>query len=619
MAGRLLVALGAAVAAALAVCGPAGAATGFRTNCPDTPFECTRVKVPIDRSGAVPGKVSLYVERQPGGGSDPLFALAGGPGQGASTSTLSFNRGLGAALTHGRYLVVFDQRGTGKSGALNCPELERETGRPLDLRAEACAARLGPKRAFYTTRDSVEDLEAVRKRIGRDRITIYGVSYGTKVAVAYALKYPQHVKRLVLDSVVEPEGQSPFELDTFGALPRVLREVCRGECRRVTPDLASDVARLAARLRVAPLRGPFVDRRGRRRTAQITERALYEQVKSGDLIPDARAEYPGAIHAALTGDPAPLLRIEHRFDGLGNEPVPPDAVQSLSFTLMTATLCEEAPLPWDRTAAPADRMQQARDAAATVPDSSFAPFHRGTVLVRDSNSLLFQCSRWPSAPVAPVLGSGPLPDVPVLVLEGQEDMRTPLEVGTRMAGRFAHATVVAVPKTGHGVVGQRGAGCVSSVLKRFFENRAIGTPCRKARRAVRVRPLLPTSLGSIAPPKGTPGKPGRTLRGTLLTLEDFYREYYTAALLLPRARGGGLRGGRFEARGNGLQLFRFSLVPGLTLSARLTNATKPTGTLVVGGAAASAGTLKLARNGILTGRLGGRAVRARFTAPSPFF
>jgi pimeloyl-ACP methyl ester carboxylesterase len=619
VATRPLVAITAAVVTMLALAAPAAAGGGFGTKCGESPFECTRVKVPIDRSGTVPGKLSLYLERSPGGGSDPIFALAGGPGQGNSTQTLSFNRGLAAALTHGRYLVVFDQRGTGKSGALNCPELERETGRPLDVRAEACAARLGPRRAYYTTRDSVEDLEAVRKRIGRDRITIYGVSYGTKVAVAYALRYPQHVKRLVLDSVVEPEGQNAFELDTFAALPRVLREVCRGECARVTPDLAGDVAELASRLRVAPLRGPFVDRRGRRRIAQITERALYEQLKTGDLIPDARAEYPGAIHAALKGDPAPLLRIEHRLDGLGDEPVPPDAVQSLSFTLMTATVCEEAPLPWDRTVAPAVRLQQARDAAAALPDASFAPFDRGIALALDSNSLLFQCSRWPAAPDAPVLGSGPLPDVPVLVLEGMEDMRTPLEVGTRLADRFAHATVVAVPKTGHAVVGQRGAGCVATVLRRFFANRSIGTPCRRARRSVRIRALLPTALGSIAPAKGTPGKPGRTLAGTLLTLHDFYREYYTAALLLPTARGGGLRGGRFDTRGNGLRLFRYSLVPGLTVSGRLTNASKPTGTLKVAGAAASAGTLKLARNGTLSGRLGGRAVRARFTAPSPFF
>jgi hypothetical protein len=293
-------------------------------------------------------------------------------------------------------------------------------------------------------------------------------------------------------------------------------------------------------------------------------------------------------------------------------------VRSLSFTLMTATLCEEAPLPWDRTAAPADRLQQARDAAAALPDSSFAPFDRGTSLVLDSNSLLLQCSRWPSAATAPALGSGPLPDVPVLVLEGQEDMRTPLEVGTRLATRFAHATVVSVPKAGHGVVGQSGAGCVATVLRRFFADRAVGAPCRRARRAARVRPLLPTALRFIPPRKGTPGKPGRTLAGTLLTLEDFYREYYTAALLLPTARGGGLRRGRFETRGNGLRLFRYSLVPGLTVSGRLTNANKPSGTLQVGGATAAPGTLKLARNGTLTGRLGGRAVRAHFTAPSPF-
>jgi pimeloyl-ACP methyl ester carboxylesterase len=594
--------------------GSAQAAGGFGSNCGESPFECTHVSVPLDRSGAIPGKVNLYVERFPGGGKQAVFALAGGPGQGNSTVTESFNRDIPLPRNH--YLVVFDQRGTGKSGALNCPELERETRRPLDVRAAACAQRLGPKRALYTTRDSVEDLEAVRQRVGDDRITLYGVSYGTKVAVAYALRYPQHVDRLILDSVVEPEGQNPFDLTTFAAMPRVLREVCRGECAGVTPDAAGDVAELARRLRAAPLRGPFVDRRGRRRTVSLTERDLYALLRAGDVVPGARAEYPGAIRSAIDGDPAPLLRLEHRFDRLPDVPVPPDAVQSLSFSLFTATLCEEAPLPWERTAPFDDRLRQAREHAAAIPDSAFAPFDRETSLALDANSLLLQCRRWPAAADAPALGPGPLPDVPVLVLEGEEDLRTPLEAGQGIAARFAHASVVAVPKAGHAVLGQPGAGCAAGVVERFFAGRPLGAhPCAGAHRIARVRPRLPARFAAVAPYRGTSGRRGRTLAATLLTLADLYRERREIAILLDHPRGGGLRSGRWSAQASRLRLERFSLVPGVAVSGLVGDGRHPTGKLTVGGSAALAGRLTLARDGTVTGRLGGKRVRARFRPP----
>lgn len=614
---RILIAL---LGASLAAAAPAAAAP-FQSGrpCGESPFECTHVTVPLDRSGATPGKLKLYVERTPGGGKQAVFALAGGPGQGNSTVSESFNRDL--PLPKGNYMVVFDQRGTGKSGALNCPELERETKRPLDVRAAACAARLGPKRALYTTRDSVEDMEAVRKRIGDDRITIYGVSYGTKVAEAYALRYPEHVDQLILDSVVPPEGQSPFDLDSFAATPRVMREVCRGECAGVTPDLAVDLGTLTARLRGAPLRGPFIGRQGHRRTVKLTERDLYGLLRAGDLLPSARTEYPGAIRSAVLGDPAPLLRLEHRFDRLPDFPVPPDAVQALSFSLFTATLCEEAPLPWDRTAAPGEeRVRQAREQAASIPDSSFAPFDRGVALALDTNSVLRQCLRWPAAATAPALAPGPLPDVPVLVLEGEEDLRTPLEAGQRVAARFPHASVVAVPKHAHAVLGQPGAKCAATAVKRFFAGKPVdGAICAGAHRGPRVRPRLPSKLADVAPYRGTAGHRGRTLAATLLTLTDLYREQDQIAILLDHPSGGGLRAGRWFERGGRLRLDRFSLVPGVTVSGSLGTGRHPAGTVKVAGAGAgaSAGKLILSRKGVLSGRLGGKQVRARFERP-PF-
>ena len=585
-----------AAALALGAAPQASAALKWQKRCHGTFFECTKVSVPLDHSGATPGTIPLYVERTPGGGKEPVFALAGGPGQSNAANTESFSEGLGDTLAHGRYVVVPDQRGTGRSNVIVCPSLERPDKRPLDVRTADCADHIGPTHSLYTTRDSVDDLEAVRQAIGKDKIILYGVSYGTKVATAYALKYPQHVDRLILDSVVEPEGQNPFDLDTLAALPRVMREVCRGECRF---DLAADLTTLAGRLASGPLRGPWVDRHGRRKTVSLTARDLYVLLRSGDLDPQTRAEYPSAIHAAVLGDPVPLLRIVHRFDGLKRRtrgPTPKQSAMSLSSGLFAATVCEEAPLPWERTATRDERIQQARDRAAAIPDSAFAPFSRAMTLTLDRDSLLFQCSRWPEAASPPTLAGldQPFPDIPVLVLEGDEDLRTPLEVGQRLAARFPHSTVVQVPKTAHSVVGI--ARCLNKVFTRWFKDQALGSPCAKNKRPEQVRQAFE---GKVA------GAPARTAAAVAFTAEDVAHELG----FLFGFRGvhtGGLRGGVFFQRAGKVHLKRVVVVPGVTVSGILAKGH----TLTITGKAAAHGKL-LFDGRTLRGRLGGKRVKAR--------
>ena len=199
---------------------------------------CTRLAVPLDRAGALQGRVSLYVERRrarrrPRRGVTML--LAGGPGQPATfayagfTSAGSYRRF--AALTPHNDVVAFDQRGTGRSGLLRCPKLERANLIDAGAAAAACAARLGPRRGLYRTIDSVEDIEALRAALGVPKLTLIGVSYGTFVAQAYAARHPDRVQRVLLDSVLGVSGWDPFYRDIFGAVPRVLRAICRSGCR----------------------------------------------------------------------------------------------------------------------------------------------------------------------------------------------------------------------------------------------------------------------------------------------------------------------------------------------------------------------------------------------------
>src|SRR5580765_3604276 len=92
------------------------------------------------------------------------------------------------------------------------------------------------------------------------------ISYGTYVALQYARAFPEHVDRLILDSIVGPDQPDGFLLDSFGVVARVLGETCaRSACQGVTDDPVADVAALVQRLSGGPLQGGWFDSRGRRR------------------------------------------------------------------------------------------------------------------------------------------------------------------------------------------------------------------------------------------------------------------------------------------------------------------------------------------------------------------
>ena len=213
-----------AVAATLLAPAEAGAVPHF-TRCGAYLFGCTRVSVPLDRSGATPGHVSLFVKRiraqkRPRQGA--LLVLAGGPGQSATEAFEGDGIGVLAPAFRHRDLIVFDQRGTGRSGLLRCRALERSNLFDAGRAAGQCARRLGARRFHYTSRDSVEDIEALRVALDLDKIAIYGTSYGVKVALGYALTYPAKVERLVLDSVLEVDGPDPLYRPTLEAIPRIV-------------------------------------------------------------------------------------------------------------------------------------------------------------------------------------------------------------------------------------------------------------------------------------------------------------------------------------------------------------------------------------------------------------
>jgi pimeloyl-ACP methyl ester carboxylesterase len=616
---RIAAALIAAAATALSLlpAPPAEAALRFK-RCGAFLYQCARLSVPLDRTGATPGRVSLLVkriraQRRPRRGA--VFVLTGGPGQSTTQAFEGDGLGVLAPAFRRRDLIVFDQRGTGRSGLLRCRAVERSNLFDAGPAAGACARRLGARRFHYTSRASVDDIEAIRRELGIEKIALYGTSYGVKVALGYALTYPANVERLVLDSVVEVDGPDPFYLDTLAAVPRALRSLCRSGCRRFTANPLTDLSTLVRRIGAGSLRGRVVDARGRRRPARLTRGELLLILISGDFDPALRAAFPGAVRAALDHDPAPLLRLRRRSFSVDAEPPPP---RLLSTALYTATTCEEMRLPWPRTtpADPGERRRLARAAAAAIPADMFLPFDRGAVL---DNDVLQLCDRWAAFPAGPSFGAGPMPDVPTLILEGEDDLRTPVENARRVAALFPRSRLVVSPATGHSALGSDLSGCAERAFARFFRGQRVSTRCSRGRRVFAAAPPPPAALRRVERTRGVRGLRGRSLTALALTLRDVADDSLTQFIVEQDdpdlARGGGLRAGRYRIDGdNTLHLFGLVFVPGVRVSGRLRHFGErgQEGRLRLGGPATPDGLLTIRRRRA-TGTLGGVRVSAVLT------
>jgi pimeloyl-ACP methyl ester carboxylesterase len=578
---------------------------------------CGRVPVPLDRSGTVPGTIGLgFVHvRAEGRSAGAVLALAGGPGEAALPLISSFRQELAPALGD-HDLIVFDQRGTGSSGLLRCRGVERTPIGALGPALRSCADSLGPRRAFYGTADSVEDIEAVRHALGVERIALYGTSYGAKVALAYAQRYPLRVERLLLDSAVPVDGPDPFTRETFRALPRVLNAICRDEsCRGITADPVADLAMLVERMQAAPLRGYVVDANSRRRARRLGRLRLLQILLDGDLEPSFRAEFPGAVRSALEGDTAPVLRLSRRAAGFENARIEP---AQFSVPTFLATACSEGPLPWVPAASFSERWGKALAAASSIPDADFYPFDRAA---GRASALLRLCAHWPSTGRTAAIPAQQMPDVPALLLSGESDLRTPSEEAAEIAARLPRASHVVVPRIGHSVLTNDFSGCATYALRLFFAQRSASARCPSriqlpqdffsfldelfaTARSVPT-PVAPLSLDQVSEAPGLGGRAARTVTAARLTLADaiMQRIYALGSGVL---RIGGLRAGRMSAGG---RLDRYSYIAGVELSGVASGRARQR--VRVTGQAALRGALVFdAERHLVTGRLGGRRIRA---------
>ena len=366
----------------------------------------------------------------------------------------------------------------------------------------ACAAKLGDKRPFLNTTETALDLEDLRAKLGVDKLTLLGVSYGTKVAGEYARRFPQHTAGVVLDSPVSVDAlDGTFELRQLG-MPRMLRDACaRGVCKRTVPDPAGALRDAVLRVQRAPLKGPSVSKAGRVSTETLGEDSVYGAMLAGDESPLIRAFLPAAVESVAKGDAAPLLHLGAVLSSAG--PIDEEDV-GINAARLLATSCIESKLPWAPDS-PVEGREDAWHAYLAANGTPFAPFRAETVAPFSAASL---CTAWPPTP-KPEGVAGPGPDVPVLVLSGRSDLRTPQEDARRIAAQYPAARFLSVPDVGHSVLTSDTSGCALEAVEAFVDGDTVRN-CHGGGLRLDAVGYLPATVDGLKRTR-LPGRAGRTL------------------------------------------------------------------------------------------------------------
>ena len=200
---------------------------------------CGKLPVPLDRNDPQGSKIGIYFEiythTNTGPAESAILLNPGGPGAG-TTSYRDLAVGYFSANLDVHDLLLIDDRGRGFSGVIDCSELQEGTASFPDAEAN-CAVQLGAADSRYGTGDIAMDTDAVRSALGYDKVDYWGGSYGGEDVTAYATRFGQHLRSIILDAGGGAPALKAFWGDSLSA-HSTLREV-KLDCQR-SPTCAPD-------------------------------------------------------------------------------------------------------------------------------------------------------------------------------------------------------------------------------------------------------------------------------------------------------------------------------------------------------------------------------------------
>lgn len=534
---------------------------------------CGHLDRPWDPERASTGTVRVGFAFLPASSGDSVGTLVpheGGPGYSTTGSGEWFAEMYGDLLLD-RDMLLVDQRGTGRTAAISCPELDDGTA-PYVRAVGRCARSLADRAWLYGTASSADDLAAVLDALAIDRVDMYGDSYGTFFAQVFAGRHPQRLRTLVLDGAYPTYGESAWYPTQGPAVRASLAAVCARSVMcadgagRPVPLLEDLLDRL--RERPVRVRAPGAD--GRMHRVTLDPASVAAVAYNATYLPATYREFTGAVRAALAGDAKPLGRLWAEFWYTGAGSVNP---REYSAGAEAAVSCHDYPQLFDLADPRTEREVQYRDAfrrKERTDPGLYAPF---TITeYRTSGWTSFgMCLRWPQPP--PGTAYGPIrpaayPDVPTLVLSGEFDTITTPAEGDMVTARFPDARHVVVANGLHVVGGTGPDGCGARLVRHVVRtgDNEMGpdlAACAADAPPIRAVGDYPREWRDTAlPPGAEAGNPALvavTAVNTAADLLDRWWQSYTD-------EGLGLRGGTWKVRGE--RRVRFTL-EGVRLAADL--------------------------------------------------
>ena len=368
--------------------------------------ECGTLEVP-ENPDADDGKtIELFVARVPARAKqaqpDPLVFIAGGPGQASTTSFADYSHAF-QRLRFERDILLVDQRGTGRSNKMDCPEdptLDEYDEQAAREYARNCLDQLPGDPRFYTTSIAVRDLDAVRQALNIEQLNVYGISYGSRVALHYLKRYPEHTRTVIVDGVVAPDidlgpGIALDAQDAMSALFARCREDT--DCASNFGQLEKKFDRIRRRLEQDSLMLELPDpRTGKVESLDFGIEEFGLAIRLLSYSPETLALIPLLLSQANDQDNFKPLAAQSIMVGR-------NLSSTLSLGMHNAVVCsEDVPFYEDHE----------------VPREEIAKTYLGLATV---DSLVGTCAVWPQGMVDDNLKDVLVSDKPVLLLSGEAD------------------------------------------------------------------------------------------------------------------------------------------------------------------------------------------------------
>jgi len=417
--------------------------------------QCAGLTVPENYADPEGAKLSLRVvrlaARNGNGGSTPLLAIAGGPGQAASEAFLYLDR-VFPDVARNRDFYLVDQRGTGGSNPQHCDlgdealmQVEPDVAQIRESTRE-CLAQFNGNPAFYTTSIAIQDLERVRESLGVSSWHLFGVSYGTRVVQHYLRRHPQVIRTAVMDSVVPAtEALGPdIALRSQQALDTLIARCERdAACNNAFPDFSAGLDSLLASLDAAPHYLEYENSRtGSLDNMHFTRAHLVGVLRISLYQSEQLSILPPMLHQAYAqGNFAALARTAHA--------ITEQMASTLAIGMHNSVVCTED-VPFFNLD---ERQREALEST-----------YMGDIVVR---ALEATCEVWPSGRMDDDFRMPVTADVPVLLLSGEDDPITPPAYAEAVLAQLSRGRHLVAPGQGHFVSPR---GCLPALIAQFISS-----------------------------------------------------------------------------------------------------------------------------------------------------